>query len=208
MTDVTPPVTIDDIRQAARVIDGAVAKTPFVMSRTLSEMTGARVALKLEIFQYTASFKERGALNRLLSLKDDERKRGVIAMSAGNHAQAVAYHATSLGIPATIVMPRDTPFIKVTNTERLGATVVLQGHNLEEAAAHARKLGTAENLTFIHPYDDPMIIAGQGTVALEMTDIMPDLDCLLVPIGGGGLISGVSMAVKSMVPGVKVIELA
>jgi threonine dehydratase len=205
MIDVTPPVTIDDIRSAARVIDSAVEKTPFAVSRTLSEMTGASVALKLEIFQYTASSKERGALNRLMALTDEERRRGVVAMSAGNHAQAVAYHATRLGIPATIVMPRDTPFIKATNTERLGARVVLQGSNLEEAAAHARKLGKAGNLTFIHPYDDPLIIAGQGTVALEMLDATPDLDCLLVPIGGGGLISGCAIAAKALNPDIEII---
>ena len=141
MIDVTPPVTIVDIRGAARVIDGAVAKTPFAVSGTLSEMTGASVALKLEIFQYTASFKERGALNSLMALADDERARGTVVMSAGNHSQAVADHATNFGIPATVVMPRDTPFIKVTNTERLGAIVVLRGNTLEEAAAHASKLG-------------------------------------------------------------------
>ncbi|MDA0653162.1 MAG: threonine ammonia-lyase [Proteobacteria bacterium] len=205
MIDVSPPVTIDDIRAAAGVIDGAVEKTPFAVSRTLSEMTGASVALKLEIFQYTANFKERGALNRLMALTDDERRRGVVAMSAGNHAQAVAYHATRLGIPATIVMPRDTPFIKATNTERLGASVVLQGSSLEEAAAHARKLGKAGNLTFIHPYDDPLIIAGQGTVALEMLNAIPDLDCLLVPIGGGGLISGCAIAAKAINPDIEII---
>ena len=205
MIDTTPPVTIDDIRTAARIIDGAVAKTPFAVSGTFSEMTGASVALKLEIFQYTASFKERGALNRLMALTDEERGPGVVAMSAGNHAQAVAYHATRLGIPATIVMPRDTPFIKVTNTERLGATVVLHGDNLEEAAAHARKLGNAENLTFVHPYDDPMILAGQGTVALEMMDTVPDLDCLLIPIGGGGLIAGCAIAAKAMKPDIEII---
>ncbi len=205
MIDVTSPVTIDDIRTAARVIDGAVAKTPFAVSGTLSEMTGVNVALKLENFQFTASFKERGALNRLMALAAEERGRGIVAMSAGNHAQAVAYHATNLGIPATIVMPRDTPFIKVTNTERLGATVVLQGYNLEEAAAHARKLGNAGNLTLIHPYDDPMIIAGQGTVALEMIDTIPDLDCLLVPIGGGGLIAGCAIAAKAVKPDIEII---
>ena len=198
-------MTIDDIRTAAWVIDGAVAKTPFAVSGTLSEMTGASAALKLEIFQYTASFKERGALNRLMALTDDERARGIVAMSAGNHAQAVAYHATKLEIPATIVMPRDTPFIKVTNTERLGATVVLQGNNLEDAAAHARKLGRAGNLTFIHPYDDSLIIAGQGTVALEMIDTIPDLDCLLVPIGGGGLIAGCAIAAKAVKPDIEII---
>jgi threonine dehydratase len=205
MNDGLPSVTIDDIRSAARVIDGAVARTPFAVSTTLSEMIGTSVALKLEIFQYTASFKERGALNRLTALGSDERDRGIVAMSAGNHAQAVAYHARKLGIPATIVMPRDTPFIKATNTERLGANVVLQGDSLEKAASHARKLGKAGNLTFIHPYDDPLIIAGQGTVALEMLDAMPDLDCLLVPIGGGGLIAGCAIAAKAVKPDIEII---
>ena len=205
MIDATPPVTIDDIRAAAQVIDGAVAKTPFAVSGTLSEMTGASVALKLEIFQYTASFKERGALNRLMALDDDQRGSGIVAMSAGNHAQAVAYHAARLGIPATIVMPRDTPFIKVTNTERLGANVVLHGKDLDEAAAYARKLGNSGDLTFIHPYDDPMIIAGQGTVALEMMETIPDLDCLLVPIGGGGLIAGCAIAAKAVKPDIEII---
>jgi threonine dehydratase len=205
MNDGLPSVTIDDIRSAARVIDGAVARTPFAVSTTLSEMIGTSVALKLEIFQYTASFKERGALNRLTALGSDERDRGIVAMSAGNHAQAVAYHARKLGIPATIVMPRDTPFIKATNTERLGANVVLQGDSLEKAASHARKLGKAGDLTFIHPYDDPLIIAGQGTVALEMLDAMPDLDCLLVPIGGGGLIAGCAIAAKAVKPDIEII---
>jgi threonine dehydratase len=205
MIDVIAPVTIDNIRAAAGAIEGAVVPTPFRTSITLSEMIGARVALKLEIFQFTASFKERGALNRLLALTGEERKRGVVAMSAGNHAQAVAYHATRLGIPATIVMPRDTPFIKVTNTERLGATVALHGANLEEAAAHAGKLGSRGNLTFVHPYDDAMIVAGQGTVALEMLESMPDLDCLLVPIGGGGLIAGCAIAAKAVKPDIEII---
>lgn len=205
MIDAAPPITLDDIRAAARTIDGAVVGTPFVVSKTLSEMTGASVALKLECLQYTASFKERGAVNRLTALTEDERARGVIAMSAGNHAQAVAHHATRLGIPATIVMPRDTPFIKAANTERLGARVVLHGKSLEEAAAHVKKLQKSENLTLIHPYDDPMIIAGQGTVGLEMIEAMPDLDCLLVPIGGGGLIAGCAVAAKSVKPDIEVI---
>jgi len=174
-------------------------------SRTLSEMIDASVALKLEFFQFTVSFKERGALNRLTALTDEERQRGVVAMSAGNHAQAVAYHATRLGIPATIVMPQNTPFIKATNTERFGADVVLEGKTLEESAAHARKLGETNNLTFIHPYDDPLIIAGQGTVALEMLETIPDLDCLLIPIGGGGLISGCAIAAKAINPNIEIV---
>jgi len=198
-------VTIDDIRRAARAIEGAVAHTPCVVSRTLSEMAGAEVWLKLENLQFTASFKERGALNRLLALDAAERARGVIAMSAGNHAQAVAHHATRLGIDAVIVMPRDTPFIKTINTERLGATVVLHGETLEEAAAHAAELGREQGRVTIHPYDDPLIIAGQGTVALEMLEAVPDLETLVVPVGGGGLISGCALAARALNPAIEVI---
>lgn len=205
MKEMAPSVTIDDIRAAAEVIKGAVSQTPYQVSGTLSGMVGANVALKLEIFQFTASFKERGALNRLAALSDEERERGVIAMSAGNHAQAVAHHAKRLGIPATIVMPRDTPFIKATNTKRLGGTVVLHGKTLEESATYARKLCKNDQLTLIHPYDDAKIIAGQGTVALEMLDAMPDLDCLLVPVGGGGLIAGCAIAAKAMKPDIEII---
>lgn len=205
MKNVTAPVTIADIRAAAEIIQGSVSRTPCQVSGTLSGMTGANVALKLEIFQFTASFKERGALNRLMALTEEERGRGVIAMSAGNHAQAVAYHATRLGLSATIVMPRDTPYIKATNTERLGANVVLHGKTLEEAAAYARKLCKNDQLTFIHPYDDAKIIAGQGTVALEMLEAMPDLDCLFVPIGGGGLIAGCAIAAKALKPDIEII---
>ena len=200
-----PAIRIDDIRAAARAIDGAVVRTPCVLSRTLSDMTGATVVLKLESMQYTASFKDRGALNRLSALSADERRRGVIAMSAGNHAQSVAHHATRLGIPATIVMPLDTPFIKVTNTERLGGSVVLHGATLEEAAAHAQRLRDERDLVFIHPYDDPLVIAGQGTVALEMLEAMPDLDALVVPVGGGGLIAGCAIAAKALKPEIEII---
>jgi len=198
-------VTIDDIRAAAGAIAGEVKATPCVVSRTLSEIAGAELWLKLENLQFTSSFKERGALNRLLALSRAERRRGVIAMSAGNHAQAVAHHATRLGIDAVIVMPRDTPFIKTINTERLGATVVLYGDTLEEASEHAAALCREQNRVMIHPYDDPLIIAGQGTVALEMLEAAPDLDVLVVPVGGGGLISGCALAAKAVKPGIEIV---
>jgi threonine dehydratase len=191
-------VSLDDIRAAAQRIAGAVEQTPFVHSRTLSRLTGAEVFLKFENLQFTASFKERGALNKLLSLSDAERKRGVIAMSAGNHAQAVAYHAARLGIPATIVMPKGSPNTKIKNTRVHGARVLLEGGSLHEAGAHARTLAAREQLVFVHPYEDPLIIAGQGTVALEMLEAVPDLDALVVPVGGGGLISGMAIAAKSL----------
>src|SRR5882762_6597164 len=192
------PVTIDDIRAAAERIAGAVEQTPFVHSRTLSRLTGAEVFLKFENLQFTASFKERGALNKLLSLSGAERKRGVIAMSAGNHAQAVAYHAARLGIPATIVMPKGSPNTKIKNTRVHGARVLLEGGSLHEAGAHARTLAAREQLVFVHPYEDPLIIAGQGTVALEMLQAVPDLDVLVVPVGGGGLISGMAVAASAL----------
>ena len=190
--------SLDDIRAAAGRIAGAVEHTPCVHSRTLSRLTGAEVFLKFENLQFTASFKERGALNKLLALTPGERKRGVIAMSAGNHAQAVAFHSARLGIPATIVMPRGSPNTKIKNTRVHGAQVLLEGESLQEAGAHARSLAARDNLVFVHPYEDPLIIAGQGTVALEMLQAVPDLDILVVPVGGGGLISGISIAAKSV----------
>ena len=193
-------VTLDDIRSAAQRIAGAVESTPCVHSRTLSQLTGAEVFLKFENLQFTASFKERGALNKLLCLDAAERKRGVIAMSAGNHAQAVAYHAARLGIPATIVMPRGSPNTKIRNTQVHGAKVVLEGGNLFEAGQHARMLAERNNLVFVHPYEDPLIIAGQGTVGVEMLQQVPDLDVLVVPVGGGGLISGIATAAKAIKP--------
>ena len=191
-------VSIEDVRAAARRIAGAVERTPCLHSRTLSRLTGAEVWLKFENLQYTASFKERGALNKLLTLEPAARKRGVIAMSAGNHAQGVAYHASRLGVRSVIVMPRGTPNSKVSATRVHGAEVVLEGDTLAEAAGHARELEAREGLTFIHPYDDPAIIAGQGTVALEMLDQAPGLDVLVVPVGGGGLISGMATATKAL----------
>ena len=197
-------VTLDDIRAAAQRIAGALEATPCLHSRTLSKLTGADVFLKFENLQFTASFKERGALNKLLSLDAAERKRGVIAMSAGNHAQAVAYHAARLGIPATIVMPRGSPNTKVRNTQIHGAKVVLEGENLFEAGKHARTLAARDNLVFVHPYEDPLVIAGQGTVALEMLEAVPELEVLVVPVGGGGLISGMATAAKALKKEIKV----
>jgi len=192
------PVSLADIRAAAARLAGAIEHTPCVHSRTLSKLTGAQVFLKFENLQFTASFKERGALNKLVSLSDAERRRGVIAMSAGNHAQAVAYHAARLGIPALIVMPKGSPNTKVRNTQVHGATVVLEGENLFEAGKHARALAARENLVFVHPYEDPLVIAGQGTVALEMLEAVPDLDLLVVPVGGGGLIAGMAIAARQL----------
>ena len=169
------------------------------------EILGCKVWLKFENLQFTASFKERGALNRLRRSTPDERKRGVIAMSAGNHAQGVAYHAHRLGIPATIVMPVNTPTVKVVNTRRHGAEVILTGETVEEAAAFAQAHGRERGLTFIHPYDDPLVIAGQGTIALEMLGAAPEIDTLVVPIGGGGLISGMAVAAKALKPGIRLI---
>jgi threonine dehydratase len=197
-------VTLDDIRAAAQRIAGALEATPCLHSRTLSKLTGAEVFLKFENLQFTASFKERGALNKLLSLDAAERKRGVIAMSAGNHAQAVAYHAARLGIPATIVMPRGSPNTKIRNTQVHGAKVVLEGDNLFEAGKHARTLAARDNLVFVHPYEDPLVIAGQGTVALEMLEAVPELEVLVVPVGGGGLISGMATAAKALKKEIKV----
>jgi len=205
---VTPKIvpTIYDIRAAARAIHGAVERTPTRHSDTLSRITGADVHLKFENLQFTASFKERGALNKLLSLSAEEQKRGVAAMSAGNHAQGVAYHAGRLGIPVTIVMPEGTPFTKVKHTKDFGARVLLVGPTLSESFARATEIARDEGLTFVHPYDDPVVIAGQGTVALEMlADAKEPLDVLVVPIGGGGLISGIALAAKAINPAIEII---
>src|SRR5690348_5119329 len=204
-TSMLQPPTIDDIRAAARRIDGAVLRTPMLVSHTLSEVVGAEVWLKFENLQFTAAYKERGALNKLLQLSPEERKRGVIAASAGNHAQAVAYHAKRLGIPATIVMPESTPTVKVTKTQGYGATVVLHGDMFDDAYARARELGTENGYVFVHPFDDPQIIAGAGTVALEMLEDAPDLDTIIVPIGGGGLMSGVSIASRAIKPDIELV---
>jgi threonine dehydratase len=200
-----PIVTLDDVRAAAQVIAGAVEETKCDQSRTLSHLLGADIWLKFENLQFTASFKERGALNRLAALTADQRTRGVIAMSAGNHAQGVAYHAQRLGIPATIVMPVGTPTVKIENTRSHGAKVLIDGATLEDSAAFAHAHGAAHGLTFIHPYDDPLVIAGQGTVALEMLAAASKLEVLVVPIGGGGLISGMAVAAKTLKPEIEVI---
>ncbi len=198
-------VTIDDIRAAAAAIEGAVERTPCARSRTLSEITGADLVLKFENHQYTASFKERGALYKLLGLSKKQAKAGVVAMSAGNHAQGLAYHARRLGIPATIVMPRNTPFVKVEATAHFEARILLEGEDVAAAEDHARRLAEAQELTLVHPYDDARVIAGQGTVALEMLDAFPDLEILLVPVGGGGLIAGTAIAAKALNPDIAVI---
>jgi len=199
------PVTLADVQAAATVLAGQVERTLCRRSRTLSAIIGAELWLKFENQQFTASFKERGALNRLSRLTAEERARGVIAMSAGNHAQGVAYHAGRLGIPATIVMPAFTPYVKVRDTRSHGARVVLLGNTLAEAAAEAHRLAATERLVFVHPYDDPAIVAGQGTVALEMLEDAPELDTLVVPVGGGGLIAGVAAAAKALKPGIHIL---
>ncbi|MCM2328643.1 MAG: threonine ammonia-lyase [Lysobacter sp.] len=198
-------VTIDDIRAAAEAIRGQVVDTPCLHSRTLSEITGAQVYLKFENHQFTASFKERGALNKLASLDAAAAAKGVIACSAGNHAQGVAYHAARLGIPAVIVMPRHTPFVKVEHTRKHGVEVILHGENFDEAKEHALALERSRGLTLVHPYDDEKVIAGQGTIALEMLAEHPQLDLLLVAVGGGGLISGMATAAKALKPAIEVI---
>jgi len=201
----SPSVTMQDVLTAHAAIKDSIEHTPSRKSRTLSAITGADVHLKFEIFQYTAAYKERGALNRLLAMSDDEKSRGVIAMSAGNHAQGVSYHAARLGIPVTIVMPENTPFNKVKRTEELGAKVVLAGKDLAEATDAARALEKEYNLLFIHPFDDPLVIAGQGTVGLELVESFPELDTLVVPIGGGGLIAGMAVAAKALNPDIHII---
>jgi threonine dehydratase len=199
------PPTIEDIRAAAERIKGAVIRTPMLVSRTLSEIVGAEVWLKFENLQFTAAYKERGALNKLLQLSPEERSRGVIAASAGNHAQAVAYHAKRLGIPSVIVMPESTPTVKVTQTAGHGAEVVLHGDMFDDAYARARELALEKGYVFVHPFDDPQIIAGAGTVALEMLEAAPELDAIVVPIGGGGLMSGVSIASRALKPDIELI---
>jgi threonine dehydratase len=198
-------VSLQDVRTAAAAIAGAVADTPCLSSRTLSAITGAEVYLKFENHQFTASFKERGALFKLLSLTPEQRARGVIAASAGNHAQGVAYHAKRLGIPAVIVMPRYTAAVKVEQTRAFGAEVVLEGALFDDARAYAAELAQQRGLTVVHPYDDEKIIAGQGTIALEMLAAHPQLEVLVVPIGGGGMISGMAVAARGLKPGIEII---
>lgn len=198
-------VTFHDIENAATVIQGAIEKTPLVFAHAISDMVGAKIFIKLENQQVTSSFKDRGALNKLSSLTDKERSRGVVAMSAGNHAQSVAYHAKRLGIPATIVMPNATPFTKVERTQKHGAEVVLWGDNLVEAQVKVEELVASRDLTQVHPFDDDKVIAGQGTVAMEMLAAQPDLEALVIPTGGGGLISGCAIAAKNINSDIEII---
>lgn len=197
--------SLDDVRDAARMIEGAVMRTPFLPAPRLSQLTGADVWVKYENLQVTNAFKERGALTRLLTLSPEERTRGVIAMSAGNHAQAVAYHASRLGIPSTIVMPVTTPHVKVTATRGFGAHVVLSGETVAEAEIEAERLRQRDGLVFVHPYEDFDVIRGQGTMALEMLEAKPDLDVIVVPVGGGGLAGGIAVAGKAMRPRLEVV---
>ena len=198
-------LTLDDIKAAARRVEGHIERTPCRRSSTLSKITGADVWVKFENLQFTASYKERGALNKLLQLSADEKRRGVIAASAGNHAQGLAYHGDRLGVPVTIVMPRGTPFVKVQQTRDFGATVVIEGDGFDAAYQHALQLMEERGLVFIHPFDDFDIMAGQGVIALEMLEDAPDLEILPVPIGGGGLISGVATAAKAIKPDIHII---
>ncbi|MBH9536214.1 threonine ammonia-lyase [Novosphingopyxis sp. YJ-S2-01] len=198
-------LTIDEIRAACERVRGAVVETVMSHSKTLSNITGANIYLKFENHQFTASFKERGALNALLLLSEERRSKGVIAASAGNHAQGLSYHATRLGIPATIVMPVTTPVVKVMQTESVGGKVVLFGEKFDDAYAHARELEQEQGLTFVHPFDDPDVAAGQGTIGIEMLEAQPDLDTLVVPIGGGGLMSGIATAARALKPDIELI---
>jgi len=199
------PVALADVRAAALAIEGAVISTPCLKSRTLSDIVGAEVWLKFENLQFTASFKERGALNKLLKLNAEERTRGVVTASAGNHAQGVAYHARRLGIPATIVMPKYTPTVKVSQTQDHGAEVILEGETFDDAAAFSHRLMAERGLTYVHAFDDIAVIAGQGTIALEMLEDAPNLDTLVVPVGGGGLMSGIGIAARGLKPDIRLI---
>ncbi|MSQ85768.1 MAG: threonine ammonia-lyase [Alphaproteobacteria bacterium] len=199
------PLTAQSVRAARERIAGHIIVTPTVFSQALSQATGAHVYLKLENLQHTGAFKVRGALAKITTLNDAQKKAGVIAMSAGNHAQGVAYHAGRLGIPATIVMPKGTPFMKIRKTRDYGATVLLEGESLVEASAFAEKLATERGITFIHLYNDPDVIAGQGTIGFEMLDAVPELDTIVVPIGGGGMIAGIALAAKAVKPTIDII---
>jgi len=198
-------VTFADIEAAAGRIAGHVVRTPCAFSQRLSTATRARLWIKAETQQYTSAFKERGALNKLLQLSEEERRRGVFAASAGNHAQGLAYHAQRLGIPATIVMPQGTPFVKIQKTEGFGATVVIEGKGYDESSAHAIRLCEAAGGVYVHPFNDAAVIAGQGTVAIEMLEQAPELDTLIVPVGGGGLIAGMAIAAKAIKPWIRII---
>lgn len=198
-------LTIEDVRAAAERIKGAVVRTPTMYSQTLSAIAGADIWLKFENLQFTAAYKERGALNALLQLPQAQRDRGVIAASAGNHSQGLSYHGRRLGVPVTIVMPRSTPTVKVMQTESVGGKVVLEGETFDDAYAHARKLEEELGLTFVHPFDDPHVAAGAGTVALEMLEDAPEIDCMVTPIGGGGLISGMSTVARALRPDMQVV---
>jgi threonine dehydratase len=198
-------LTADDVRAAAARIAGAVVRTPTLHSKTLSAITGAEIYVKFENHQFTAAYKERGALNAMLQLTAEQRARGVIAASAGNHSQGLSYHGRRLGIPVTIVMPRTTPVVKVMQTEAVGGTVVLEGESFDEASAHARKLEQQLGLTFVHPFDDPHVAAGQGTVGLEMLEDVPELEVLAIPVGGGGLSAGMGTIARDMKPDIQLI---
>ena len=201
----TELLTLDDVRAAAARIEGAVVRTPMLRSQTLSEISGADIWLKFENHQFTAAYKERGALNALLHLNEEHRARGVIAASAGNHSQGLSYHGRRLGVPVTIVMPQTTPSVKVMQTESVGGNVTLFGETFDEAYAHARELEKERGLTFVHPFDDPLVAAGQGTVALEMIEDKDDFDCLVVPIGGGGLMSGMATVARALKPDIEMV---
>ena len=201
----TERLTIADVHAAAERIAGAIVRTPMLHSRTLSRIAGCEIWLKFENLQFTAAYKERGALNALLLLSEEQRARGVIAASAGNHSQGLSHHGTRLGVPVTIVMPRSTPTVKVMQTESVGGKVELFGETFDEAYAHARQLEAERGLTFVHPFDDPDVAAGAGTVALEMLAAAPDLDCLVVPIGGGGLMSGMATVARATNPAIAMI---
>ena len=201
----TDLLTLDDVRAAAARIEGAIVRTPMMRSQTLSDITGADIWLKFENQQFTAAYKERGALNALLHLTEEQKARGVIAASAGNHSQGLSYHGRRLGVPVTIVMPQTTPSVKVMQTESVGGNVVLFGETFDDAYANARELEVERGLTFVHPFDDPQVAAGQGTVALEMLEQKSDFDCLVVPIGGGGLMSGMATVAKALNPDIAMV---
>jgi threonine dehydratase len=198
-------VSLKSITQAAETLKGAIIRTPITHSITLSKITGAEIYVKFENLQFTASFKERGALNKLSNLSEAQKKSGVIAASAGNHAQGVAFHASKLGIPATICMPKNTPFVKITQTEEHGAKVIVTGESFDDTAKYAEEASIRDNITLVHPFDDEDIISGQGTIGLEILEDIPNLDIILVPVGGGGLISGIAVAAKAINPKIKII---